>query len=178
MVPGDSRTSVQHTTCSGLTSGFGMRPGVSRKLWPPSPHDFDYMSFRPRTRCCPHDRQDDIFICRIRSLAKFRKNRCRVRRKVIAAWYGSRGLAYLSTAYYVFRLNFWVRNETRCVPKAMAAITTCLLLDALSREADTSFSLNEVLTHFTESQGPDLNRSVVDLQSTAWPLRHLGDRVG
>ncbi len=28
------------------------------------------------------------------------------------------------------------------------------------------------------SQGPDLNRSVVDLQSTAWPLRHLGDRVG
>ena len=25
-----------------------------------------------------------------------------------------------------------------------------------------------------ESQGPDLNRSVVDLQSTAWPLRHLG----
>ena len=50
---------------------------------------------------------------------------------MIAAWYGSRGLAYLSTAYYVFRLNFWVRNETRCVPKAMAAITTMLLLDAL-----------------------------------------------
>ena len=25
-----------------------------------------------------------------------------------------------------------------------------------------------------ESQDPDLNRSVVDLQSTAWPLRHLG----
>ena len=25
-----------------------------------------------------------------------------------------------------------------------------------------------------ESQGPDLNRSIVDLQSTAWPLRHLG----
>ena len=42
---------------------------------------------------------------------------------MIAAWYGSRGLAYLGTAYYVFRLNFWVRNETRCVPKAMAAIT-------------------------------------------------------
>ena len=41
----------------------------------------------------------------------------------------------------------------------------------------TSLELNEVLTHFTESQGPDLNRSVVDLQSTAWPLRHLGDRV-
>ena len=38
MVPEDSRTSVQHTTCSGLTSGFGMRPGVSRKLWPLSPH--------------------------------------------------------------------------------------------------------------------------------------------
>jgi len=32
---------------------------------------------------------------------------------VIAAWYGSRGLAYLSTAYYVSWLNFWVRNETR-----------------------------------------------------------------
>ncbi len=40
MVPGDSRTSVQHATCSGLTSGFGMRPGVSRKLWPLSPSDF------------------------------------------------------------------------------------------------------------------------------------------
>ena len=38
MVPGDSRTSVQHTTCLGLTAGFGMRPGVSRKLWPLSPH--------------------------------------------------------------------------------------------------------------------------------------------
>ncbi len=25
-----------------------------------------------------------------------------------------------------------------------------------------------------ESQGPDLNRSVADLQSAAWPLRHLG----
>ena len=53
---------------------------------------------------------------------------------MIAAWYGSRGLAYLSTAYYVFRLNFWVRNETRCFPKAMAAITTCLLvLDASAK---------------------------------------------
>ena len=88
----------------------------------------------------------------------------RVRRKVIAAWYGSRGLAYLSTAYYVFRLNCWVRNETRCFPKAMAAITTCcLLLDARCSAK-----------HFNGSQGPDLNRSVVDLQSTAWPLRHLG----
>ena len=62
-------------------------------------------------------------------------------RRVIAARYGSQGLAYLSTAYYVSRLNFWVRNGSRCVPTAMAAIT--------------------------QSQGPDLNRSVVDLQSTA-----------
>ena len=59
---------------------------------------------------------------------KHYKNSDRVRRKVIAAWYGSRGLAYLSTAYYVFRLNCWVRNETWCFPKAMAAITTMLLL--------------------------------------------------
>lgn len=72
-------------------------------------------------------------------------------RRVIAAWYSSRGLAYLSTVHYVSRLNFWVRNESRCIPTAMAAIT--------------------------QSQGPDLNRSVVDLQSTAWPLRHLGSRV-
>ena len=35
----------------------------------------------------------------------------------------------------------------------------------------------DVLTHISESQGPDLNRSVVDLQSTAWPLRHLGKAV-
>ena len=27
---------------------------------------------------------------------------------------------------------------------------------------------------FPPSQGPDLNRGVADLQSTAWPLRHLG----
>ena len=27
------------------------------------------------------------------------------------------------------------------------------------------------------SQGPDLNRSVADLQSAAWPLRHLGSAV-
>jgi hypothetical protein len=27
------------------------------------------------------------------------------------------------------------------------------------------------------SQGPELNRIVADLQSAAWPLRHLGDRV-
>ena len=63
---------------------------------------------------------------------KFQKNIYHVKEgKVIAAWYDSRGLAYLSTTYYVSWLNFWVRNETRCVPAAMAAITTCLLLDAL-----------------------------------------------
>ena len=65
----------------------------------------------------------------------------RNKERVIAARYASRGLAYLSTTYYVNWLNFWVRNETRCFPAAMAAIT--------------------------QSQGPDLNRSVVDLQSTA-----------
>ena len=60
-----------------------------------------------------------------RSLIKFHKNSIPCKgRKVIAAWYGSRGLAYLSTTYYVSWLNFWVRNETRCVPAAMAAITT------------------------------------------------------
>ena len=47
-----------------------------------------------------------------------------LRRKVIAARYGSRGLAYLSTAYHVSRLNCWVRNGSRCFPTAMAAITT------------------------------------------------------
>jgi hypothetical protein len=31
-----------------------------------------------------------------------------------------------------------------------------------------------LLTHPYQSQGPDLNRSVADLQSAAWPLRHLG----
>ena len=36
------------------------------------------------------------------------------------------------------------------------------------------FLLDRPLTRPTESQGPDLNRGVVDLQSTAWPLRHLG----
>ena len=91
MVPGDSRTSVQHTTCSGLTAGFGMRPGVSRKLWPLSPH------------------------------------------------------------------------------------VVLLVLDA--GEELTFFSTPNCRMQFSESQGPDLNRSVVDLQSTAWPLRHLGSRV-
>ena len=59
----------------------------------------------------------------------------------------SRGLAYLSTVFHVRCLNFRVRNENGCDTPAVAAI---------------------------ESQGPDLNRSIVDLQSTAWPLRHLG----
>ena len=43
--------------------------------------------------------------------------------KILAALYGSRGLAYLSTAYDVNRLNFWVRNGSRCIPAAMAAST-------------------------------------------------------
>ena len=59
----------------------------------------------------------------------------------------SRGLAYLSTVIHVRCLNFRVRNGNGCDTPAVAAI---------------------------ESQDPDLNRSVVDLQSTAWPLRHLG----
>ena len=59
----------------------------------------------------------------------------------------SRGLAYLSTGIHVRRLNFRVRKESGCDTSAVAAI---------------------------ESQDPDLNRSIVDLQSTAWPLRHLG----
>ena len=43
--------------------------------------------------------------------------------------------------------------------------------DRLSRVLlQTEFSFGES----SPSQGPDLNRSVVDLQSTAWPLRHLG----
>lgn len=32
-----------------------------------------------------------------------------------------------------------------------------------------------VLINPSESQGPDLNRDVADLQSAAWPLRHLGN---
>lgn len=93
MVPGDSRTSVQHTTCVSLTAGFGMRPGVSRQLWPLSPHDL---------------------------------------------------------------LFLFAAEE----------------LDAILRQIGIPFLESD------PSQGPDLNRSVVDLQSTAWPLRHLGDRVG
>ncbi len=34
------------------------------------------------------------------------------------------GLAYLSTAYYVFRLNCRVRNKTRCIATANAVITS------------------------------------------------------
>ena len=75
-------------------------------------------------------------------------------RKVIAANRASRGLSHLSTTRYVRGLNFWVRNGSRCFPSAMAAITRHPRSDG--------------------SQGPDLNRGVVDLQSTAWPLRHLG----
>ena len=67
--------------------------------------------------------------------------------KIIAAKMRSRGLAYLSTGIHVRCLNFRVRKESGCDTPAVAAI---------------------------ESQDPDLNRSVVDLQSTAWPLRHLG----
>ena len=47
----------------------------------------------------------------------------------------------------------------------------------LVEESQAILLLVDVLTHISESQGPDLNRSVVDLQSTAWPLRHLGSRV-
>ena len=65
----------------------------------------------------------------------------------IAAWMISRGLAYLSTVIHVRYLNFRVRNGNGCNIPALAAI---------------------------ESQDPDLNRSVADLQSAAWPLRHLG----
>jgi len=59
---------------------------------------------------------------------------------VIAAWHASRGLAYLSTTCYVSWLNFWVRNETRCFPTAMAAITTCVALIFLMQAKDRSFS--------------------------------------
>ena len=92
MVPGDSRTSVQHTTCVSLTAGFGMRPGVSRQLWPQSPR--------------------------------------------------------------------------------------VLLLDAgWSKFGFASLLHAEFLSESSVSQGPDLNRSVVALKATAWPLRHLGSRV-
>ena len=53
-----------------------------------------------------------------------RKGMIQNERKVIAARHGSRGLAYLSTACHVSRLNCWVRNGSRCFPTAMAAITT------------------------------------------------------
>jgi hypothetical protein len=58
----------------------------------------------------------------------------------------------------------------------MAAITTCCLLVIV--EESQAILLHAVFrTEYSVSQGPDLNRSVVDLQSTAWPLRHLGSRV-
>jgi hypothetical protein len=55
--------------------------------------------------------------------------------EVLAAKYGSQGLAHLSTAYYVGGLNFRVRDGSGCVPAAMAANTCtcvyywCTLLD-------------------------------------------------
>jgi hypothetical protein len=75
--------------------------------------------------------------------------------KITAAHRGSRELSYLSTAQYVSGLNFRVRNGSGCVPAALAAMT-------------------EAVPAPEKSQGPDLNRSVVALQATAWPLRHLG----
>ena len=71
-----------------------------------------------------------------------------IRGVVLAALNSSRGLSYLSTVFDAGGLNCRVRNESGCIPTAMAAITT--------------------------SQGPDLNWGVADLQSAAWPLRHLG----
>lgn len=93
MVPGDSRTSV-HTTCVSLTAGFGMRPGVSRQLWPLSPHDL-------------------LFLFAAEEV----------------------------DAFFFGRPVFLLRNTS---PKAKVG----------------------------------LSRIVADLQSAAWPLRHLGDRVG
>jgi hypothetical protein len=87
VVPERSRSSVQHDTWAGLTSGFGMGPGVSPPLWPLLP--------------------------------------CVVLSKIL--WIFSSGSG----------------------PDG----------------------------RLPESQGPDLNRSVVDLQSTASPLRHLGNYV-
>ena len=69
------------------------------------------------------------------------KQSFRCKRRVIAARYGSRGLAYLSTAYYAVGLTAGFGMSPGVSQAAMTAIT--------------------------QSQGPDLNRSVVDLQSTA-----------
>ena len=46
-------------------------------------------------------------------------------------------------------------------------------LDAFLRKTSIPYDRNT-----SPSQGPELNRIVADLQSAAWPLRHLGDRVG
>ncbi len=81
-------------------------------------------------------------------LFRIRRLFFRIRRVVLAALNSSRGLAYLSTVLDAGGLNCRVRKESGCIPTAMAAITT--------------------------SQGPDLNWGVADLQSAAWPLRHLG----
>ncbi len=37
-VPVGSRTTVQESTQEGLTSGFGMGPGIAPPLWPCTPH--------------------------------------------------------------------------------------------------------------------------------------------
>ena len=110
----------------------------------------------------------------------------------MAARCGERGLAYLSTAHHVSRLNCWVRNGSRCCPTAMAAITTdvenrfhqsrlrpaALMSARPSQElASPILSSPGCLRTQVKSQGPDLNRSVADLQSAAWPLRHLGKAV-
>lgn len=47
----------------------------------------------------------------------------------LAAWRGSRGLAYHSTACYVPGLNFRVRNGTGCLPRAVAAKTNMIMKD-------------------------------------------------
>ena len=59
----------------------------------------------------------------------------------------SRRFAHFSTGIHVRCLNFRVRKESWCDTPAVAAI---------------------------ESQDPELNRSRVALQATAWPLRHPG----
>jgi hypothetical protein len=45
----------------------------------------------------------------------------------LAAWRGSRGLAYHSTACYVPGLNFRVRNGSGCLPRAVAAKTNMIV---------------------------------------------------
>ena len=59
-------------------------------------------------------------------LKKTLKTHSLIGKKVIAAWYDSRGIAYINTTYYGSWLNFGVQNETRCVPTALTAITTIL----------------------------------------------------